>query len=253
MWPRRLDYLKTLDLTNLQYTEYFQLEALGLEKFSLDELKEFTGPEDGGVQVMVGPKVENLDGLFRNNLDPWRDGASWGGYDGWMASGSGVDLNSITAPNLKSLTFGWKRIPQLAITTGGEVSVVFGGPNSTGIEIRNLKLSGGVVKLGRGQTVKKFKVGRLEVRDAEKVKQLEVPFDELGSLEILNATALTSVILPPQAESWNNFSLSINKCPNLTLSSEYTIVDGEHKKTWYWPRGDWLNLVIWAKMANGFL
>lgn len=250
---KRLHDLQTLDLTNLQYIQDFWLEAKNLSKFSLDGLKEFTGPYNGGVYIVVG-SVDNLDGLFKNNLDPWQGFTDIAvDADGYMHSGLGVDLSYMHAPNLKTLTFGWKRVPNLRVGGGSEMSIVFGGPNSTEVEISTLQLYDGVGKLERGKTLKNLKVGLLSVRDTEKMERLEVPFDQLWSLEIRNATELTSVILPPQAESWTNFSLNIFSCPNLNLSSEYSTVDGERKKTWYWPRGDWVDLTISANMTNEFL
>lgn len=251
---QRLYSLKTLDLTNLQYIEYFQLEAMKLEKFLLDELQEFTGPNKGGVQIMVGPKVENIDGLFRNNLDPWL-GRREKFYN---ASGSeadvGVSLNLVSGPNLKSLTFGWKQISSLRLYAANEFTVVFGGPNSTEVEIDELVISGSVAKIERGEKVKNITIWDLALRDLEKMTTLDLPFDQLGGLLVANATELTSVILPPQAENWREFSLIMYDCPKLNLTSEYTIVDGERKKTWYWPKnGDYSFLQISARLSTEFL
>ncbi|KAK3331495.1 hypothetical protein B0H66DRAFT_507312 [Apodospora peruviana] len=241
--------LGTLDVTGLQYVENFQLSAQNLEKFSIDGLQEFTGPRNGHVSVF-GDKLDNVDGLFMNNLDPWKNHSSGGSYDNWMQTGMGVSLN---LPNIKTVTFGWRRVPSFRFNPPNPpAGVVFGGPNTTEMEIGEVRLGFGMAQVDRHKQVKKLAARSLEVREATDLQTLNVPFDSLGSLDVFSAPSLTTVTLPPEAENWNMSKLSILDCPQVNLTSEYSMRNDERIKTWYWPKSDFDNIAIQGKLSNEF-
>ncbi|KAK3314208.1 hypothetical protein B0H66DRAFT_373886 [Apodospora peruviana] len=245
----RMNYLRELDVTALEVVESFTLGAEVLEKFSLKELKAFSGPRNGWVNLYGGGKVEDFDGLFRANLDPWHgwtgDGPDVGSF---MASNTGTQIN---APSIKRLTFGWRRIPSLRVMTESDVTFVLGGPNSTEVEIGELHLGYGVRKVERGETVKKLSVGLFELRNAARMETLDLPFDQLGTLEVRESNALTRVVLPAQAEDWKDWSVQITGSPNVDMKSEYAD-EAKTKKTWYWPKGDIESIWLSGNISTDF-
>lgn len=244
---QRMHELTTLDITSLEYIEGFILEAISLDTFSLEGLKEFTGEFEAEAQVYGGRAVENVDGVFKNPLDPFKGNNT--PYEYWIQSRMGTSVN---LPNLKNLTFGWKNVPELYVYTHSSgFGITLGGPNSTDMDIGSLKMGYGAGSLARGPNVKNLIVRNLELTDSTKMEQLDLPFDQIYSLLISNSTALKRIVLPPMAENWKNFSIIVSQSPNINLTTELGGPAGE--RTWYWPNEEMGGIILQGNISNEFL
>lgn len=242
---KRAHNLTTLDLTNLQYVQYVVLDLASLKTLQLDGLKGFTGPSNGDIALWNVGQVDNVDGFFKNPLDPILSPTN--------SQEAGSTIGGYGIPNVRKLTLGWKRFTTLTVS-GNDITVTLGGPNTTAMEIDTLKLLSGVVGIQRGEQMNNLTVGKLSVYSNDNITELKANFDRLTSLELLFSSQLKTIILPSAAEQWQNYSLSVSGCSSLNLSSEYTVDgSGQRTKTWYWPKGDIQSVNIDANLSNDFL
>jgi hypothetical protein len=159
-------------------------------------------------------------------------------------------------PNVNNISIGFASAKYLNINDNS--SVTLGGSSTTEMAIEQLKLSGGVTDLNRSAQVNTLEVDSLELSNSVSITHLEIPFDNLRSLKVLQrfeTHPLKSLTLPPQALNWiGGFQLKIESAPDLNLTSIYG-VDGQGNgmQTWYWPRNVTLIDIIDVTIANAFL
>lgn len=249
--------LTYLDLTNLEYVGNILFSTPLLKTLKMDGLKDFTGylnfTQSRIFTFSSVGEVESLDPFFKYPIEPLTlDGSRSGVYD--------IELDYESTPRVKEITFGWNWMHGIIIKDK-DLSITFGGPETSSMEIDSLQARGGSINITRSTGLDSLKVGELILQGASSLDEprprtrpdmspLELPFDELTMLHIFGVGELRSIELPPEAENWKNVSLEINDCSNLNMTSEQ---NAQGETAWYWPRHDMDLLSIYGNMTDEFL
>jgi hypothetical protein len=236
---QRLHNVTHIDFTSLKWVGYFSLETRKLETLLLEGLEGFLdrGWGHGGVQLQDAGQVESVDGFFKNAIDPIHQEREE------TSPGTSMHIYNQAIPNVRSVTFGWTRCPEVGF--GGEnLTVTLGGADTKEQQIGELKLGLGVVELRRGSAVENLTVGSLEMQSQEGMVDLALPFDQISKIRLSNVTMLETVEFPEEAENWKLSNFDIYNCPSLSVADS----------TWHWPKEHTmseLNLVNF-NLTNGF-
>lgn len=222
---KRLHNVTHLDFTDLRWIGNFILETERLESLLLEGLEGFhdRGWGNGGVELWNAGKIESVDGFFKNAIDPM--------LRGFWTEGSGMYFYANTIPNVRTITFGWTRLPSLTFS-GNDLTVILGGPNTTEQHFERLELRSGIKTLERGSAVKNLTVEQFDVTESDDIVHLTLAFDQATEVSIGPSNNLETLELPSEAKSWRNFDLYVagSSSPKLNLT-EYR--DG--RQVWYWP------------------
>ncbi|KZN83418.1 hypothetical protein EN45_105140 [Penicillium chrysogenum] len=141
-------------------------------------------------------------------------------------------------PNVNEIAIGFISAKHLHINDNS--SLTLGGSSTTAMTIKELSLHG-ITDLKRSAQLQTLKVDTLKLSSSISITDLEIPFDDLRSLNIQQrweTHPMKSITLPPKAVDWTGgFDLDIVGAPDLNLTSIYGVNDkGNHVQTWYWPK-----------------
>ncbi|KAL7928423.1 hypothetical protein V8C35DRAFT_318251 [Trichoderma chlorosporum] len=227
-----VDYngLSTLDITKLDSVGYFMLRAPLLTAMLHNELRNVTGAHSTQ-QVYVDTSLASVNSLFRNPLDIGDSLAS-------------INSRSLGKQIVANLTFGFARAGTLDINTGWGTFVTLGGSQTTTMSLTNLTLRTGAAGLARNPELASLTVDNVTLLENEFTNVL-LPIDHMSNLGVYGGDNLTRLELPPQAVNYTNFSLTVQLCPKLNLSDQFTTnADGTTRQTWYWPQKDMNHISI---------
>ncbi|KAL1849144.1 hypothetical protein VTK73DRAFT_9935 [Phialemonium thermophilum] len=218
--------LRRLDITKLAYFGSLTIDAENLTDVRHDDFKGFT--RGFGYVALRNALVDSVDSFFRNPI-----------YVEGNDALSGFSFNSYGLPNVRHLTLGWSRLPDVDIV-GKELAVTLGADHTTSLEIDRLKLSGNFTAFERAPSLKNLTVGSatFTMLDMLDDQDLSLAFDAASEIYIGSVHA-RHIRNPPAAVHWADLGLAIQSALDLNLSSQYAETeDGEREKIWYWPDGD---------------
>ncbi|KAH7015499.1 hypothetical protein EDB80DRAFT_889696 [Ilyonectria destructans] len=234
---KRLGELKRLDITKLARLGYFILEAANLTSIEHEGLEGFTGENKYGTVSFWAAAVKSVDSFFSHPISA-----------NGTADQSRITISGEYLPNVKEINFGWAKAPELWVS-GNDIAVTIGTSRTANVEIDSIVLKGNITKLERHDSVKNLTVGSFTMESDNEMEDLELPFDQLTKLKLLNSDGLQSVKLPQAALNWSDFDLEISSCDNLNLSSEYL----GSERVWYWPETNLSRISIArVNVSNGF-
>ncbi|KAK7421585.1 hypothetical protein QQX98_002052 [Neonectria punicea] len=239
-----LDDLKHVDFTSLEYVARLSWNTENLKTLKMNGLKNMGEGRQGEetLQFISVGELNSVDTFYKNPIHADDD------------TGAIIDLDADWMPNVKDVTIGWEFMDALRINVT-ELDVTLGGPNTTEMEIGSIGLRQGSINLEGSSKLETLKVGSFYVNTTDPslgpdIEHLSLPFEELGGLYLQDWKTLRSIQLPPAAEKWKSFSLQLEDCENLDLTSEY---NADKEKTWYWPMSDMEDLRVTGNISNAFL
>jgi hypothetical protein len=241
--------LTHINFSNLEYFGGFSLNTPSLIELQLDKFKEFTSrgvlkpdgtPSGPYVNIHDTGRLESLDNFFQNPVNPYNL------YNNG-ASNTFIDFHRLTVRNL---TFGWTRMPSMAIQAKSQLTLTLGGPETEGMEFEGiLEIGTGVSTINRHENLKNLTVHRFDVRQSA-VIDLDLSFNQVASVIVYDNPQLRQLRLPSMAQSWKNLYLSINSNDNLLLSP---IKNSSDETIWHWPTDDMSSVIIVANITANFL
>ncbi|KAK1625533.1 hypothetical protein BDP81DRAFT_397808 [Colletotrichum phormii] len=227
---RSLESLKFLDVDRLDSVGYVGLmSASRLTTLKLGACRDITGityPDgsiDRSMDIGLGG-LESLDAFFQEpQLSVDR---------AYIQNASKVKRLQIGAAKIGTLDFDW-----VAVGEPSNFTLVLGGSGVTEQIIGNIETTHSLSSIERLPNLKILSVGSYSSLGGNFYKHLDLPFDHLGNLTIVNERDLVWLSVPPQAAQWENFGLLFRSNDNLNLSTEYRVSEnGEMIRSWYWPQ-----------------
>ncbi|KAJ5458877.1 hypothetical protein N7530_010821 [Penicillium desertorum] len=211
---RRAYNLTYLDISSLNFARSITLSSRNLTTLHHTGLRNVTAMN---IDAM---KIDSLDSLTDNQLNM-----------------SQVFIQG-PFPNVNEIAIGFTSAKYLHIDDNS--SLILGGSSTTEMTIKELSLHG-ITDLKRSAQLKTLKVDTLKLSSSISITDLEIPFDDLRSLNIQQRWEIhpmKSITLPPKAVDWTGgFDLDIVGAPDLNLTSIYGANDkGNRVQTWYWPK-----------------
>nr|XP_036589510.1 uncharacterized protein CTRU02_00264 [Colletotrichum truncatum]KAF6801515.1 hypothetical protein CTRU02_00264 [Colletotrichum truncatum] len=200
-----MDNLEYVDVTDLHSVGHIRIHAPQLSTFKHNELRNINGDYFNDDILISACKLESLDSIFNNNIKI---------------------RNAVVAnvPSLKSVTIGFSAARKLSFDNtkvdGEPFEVIFGGKNTESMQLGDVSISGGAASVKRDPGLQKLTARTFTV-ESNRLKHLDVPFNELGGLYVSHENNIKWVSVPEQAKQWEDFILVLSHNPNLNLSSEY--------------------------------
>ncbi|EXF84013.1 hypothetical protein CFIO01_04873 [Colletotrichum fioriniae PJ7] len=243
----KLESLKYLDVDQLESVGYMRLMyAPKLTTLKLSAFRNITGItyHDGlierSMELGLGG-LESLDAFFKEpqlSVDQV-----------YIYNSGKVERLQIGAAKIGTLKFDY-------VSYGGpnNLTLVLGGSDITEQTIGSIKTTYSLNGIERLANLKTLSVGSFDSYGGNFYQHLDLPFDHLGNLTIMNERELMWLSVPPQASQWVNFSLNVQyNNANLNLSTEYRVSDnGEMVRSWYWPQPDMGQSYLRGNLSNLF-
>jgi hypothetical protein len=229
-------YEHAYNLTYLDISSLESVQSLSLSPPSLTTLHH-TRLRNASLMIISSMQVGSLDSLVDNQLN----------------LSSAVIVGPF--PNVKDIPIGFTSTERLIIKDNS--SVTLGGSSTTEMTIGEFELDR-VTDFKRSAQLNILTADSLKFSNAIAISHLEVPFDDLHSLEILQDSAthpLKSITLPPKAVNWTEeFGLRIISAPDLNLTSLFGADNqGNLIQKWYWPRNITSIIIRNVTIGNQFL
>ncbi|KAI9150602.1 hypothetical protein HJFPF1_10377 [Paramyrothecium foliicola] len=229
-----------VDITNLKFIQSFSLSTPGLETLLLSGLE---GPYEGSdsnfhIYLSNVGQVDSLDGIFKNPIDPY----FFLGEPG--LEGPNLVIASDSFPNVKAITFGWKRIARIE-SYRDDLTITFGGPKSKSVEIEELRLENGT-QMRRAETVERLKVGYLSITE-NNVAEISLDVDEASSVRVQRCDRLRSLTISAAAKKWEDTQIDVSDNPLLSLS----LTSEEYgARIWHWPENAVNRVLLSGNMTH---
>jgi hypothetical protein len=230
--------LTSIDLGRLEHAGGMMWDTPALESLKMGS---FQGPSDGNrkelwyyVDLLNVGKIDSVDMFFQNPNGSVN------------SSTSAVTLSTLRMPNVEHVNFAWEQLYKLTL---GNMSVTLGGPETKSMKMAELDIPDGTADIQRSKSLEKLEVETFTMKYNHHITEVNLPFDQVSSLEIDDCPKLASIALPEEAKNWKNVTMKVSGGDDLVLSTE----PDENGNQWHWPEGEMYSVKISANMAEGFL